>query len=127
MWNEEQASLVPREAAGYADDAAMLGISYRQGEALPGKVFASGKPQRADEIDFRRDFLLKAEALGLYRQATGGRLPVSSLLLPILVEGGPSACWCSTTSTRPRHSAGKTKRWRSRWLNRLRSHLKTCA
>ena len=87
IWNAEKHLLEAHRAAGYADDQAMLEISYRQGEALPGKVFASGGPQRADEIDFRRDYLLKAEALGRYRQATGGRLPVSSLLLPIRIEG----------------------------------------
>ena len=37
-----------------------------------------------DEIDFPRDYSLSSEKLGLYRQATGGRLPVSSLFVPIL-------------------------------------------
>jgi GAF domain-containing protein len=42
-----------------------------------------------DEINFPRDYSLNAESLLLYRQATGGRLPVSSLLVPIQagVEG----------------------------------------
>ena len=76
----------PRAASGYADDESMMQITYRSGEALPGAVFASGKPRRVDEIDFARDYALPPAELGLYRRATGGRLPVSSLLLPIVVE-----------------------------------------
>ena len=86
LWNEQAGILEPRAAAGYADDESMLRITYQRGEALPGIVFASGKPRRADEIDFARDFVLQPADLGLYRRATGGRLPVSSLLLPIVVE-----------------------------------------
>ena len=64
----------------------MLRITYPMGEALPGAVFASGKPRRVDEVDFARDYALTPADLGLYRRATGGRLPVSSMLLPIVVE-----------------------------------------
>ncbi len=87
MWNAQEAMLAPSASAGYADDQGMLSVSYRHGEALPGKVFAAGRPERANEVDFRRDYGLTPEGLGLYRQATGGRVPVSSLLLPIMIEG----------------------------------------
>jgi PAS domain S-box-containing protein len=86
LWNDQSGSLEPRAASGYADDDSMLGITYRGAEALPGTVFLSSKPRRVDEIDFARDYALRPENLGLYRRATGGRLPVSSLLLPIVVE-----------------------------------------
>ncbi|MFH1183456.1 MAG: GAF domain-containing protein [Chloroflexota bacterium] len=86
LWNEHTGALEPRAAAGYADDDSMLRIAYQSGEALPGAVFASGRPRRVDEIDFPRDYALQPADLGLYRRATGGRLPVSSLLLPIIVE-----------------------------------------
>jgi GAF domain-containing protein/nitrogen-specific signal transduction histidine kinase len=59
-------------------------INYRLGEALPGTVFLQKTSRRVDEINFPRDYNLSAENLALYRQATGGRLPVSSLLIPIL-------------------------------------------
>ncbi len=87
MWNEQEAVLAPSTSAGYADDQSMLRVSYRQGEALPGKVFGAGRPERMNEVDFRRDYGLTPEGLGLYRQATGGKVPVSSLLLPIMIEG----------------------------------------
>ncbi len=84
LWNEQSQLLEPRAVSGYADDDSLMRISYRRGEALPGGVFASGKPLRVDEVDFARDYALSAENLGRYRQATGGRLPVASLLLPII-------------------------------------------
>jgi GAF domain-containing protein len=49
-------------------------------------VFAAGAPRRVDEIDFARDYALQPAALGYYRRATGGRLPISSLMLPIIVK-----------------------------------------
>ncbi len=84
MFNEQSNLLTPHAVSGYADNNSMLQISYRMGEALPGVIFAGKKPRRVDEIDFPRDYALSSEKLGLYRQATGGRLPVSSLFIPIL-------------------------------------------
>jgi PAS domain S-box-containing protein len=84
MVNEQNDLLLPQAVSGYADNNSMLGISYRLGEALPGMAFSGRKPRRVDEIDFARDYSLPPDKLGLYRQATGGRLPVSSLFVPIL-------------------------------------------
>jgi PAS domain S-box-containing protein len=84
LWNEQGEILEPQAASGYADNDGMMRIAYRRGEALPGSVFASGKARRVDEINFPRDYVLTTENLGIYRAATGGRLPVSSLLLPIM-------------------------------------------
>jgi PAS domain S-box-containing protein len=84
LWNEQAQALEPQAASGYADSNGMMRISYRRGEALPGVVFAAGKPRRVDEVNFPRDYTLTTENLGIYRDATGGRLPVSSLLLPIM-------------------------------------------
>ncbi|HMA07262.1 MAG TPA: GAF domain-containing protein, partial [Ramlibacter sp.] len=83
LWNEQGQILEPQAASGYADSNGLMRISYRRGEALPGIVFAAGKPRRVDEVNFPRDYTLSTENLGIYREATGGRLPVSSLLLPI--------------------------------------------
>jgi PAS domain S-box-containing protein len=83
LWNEQSQLLEPQAASGYADNEGLMHIAYHRGEALPGGVFAAGKPRRVDEVNFPRDYVLTKENLGIYREATGGRLPVSSLLLPI--------------------------------------------
>lgn len=84
LWDERLEVLAPRAISGYADNESMEKINYRLGEALPGTVFLNRKPRRADEINFPRDYNLGAENLVHYRQATGGRLPVSSLIVPII-------------------------------------------
>lgn len=83
VWNPKTETLIPRAVSGYADNKSMMKINYRQGEALPGIAFANKHVRRVDEINFVRDYNLSAENLALYRQATGGRLPVSCLLVPI--------------------------------------------
>jgi PAS domain S-box-containing protein len=83
VWNEQEGMLVPAVAASYANTDSLLQISFRSGEALPGQVFASRTARRVEEVNFARDYNLTAENLLLYREATGGRLPVSSLLIPI--------------------------------------------
>ncbi len=75
--------LTPRAAQGYADVSSLMQITYKPGESLPGQTFAGRKPRRVDEVNFARDYSLPAEFLLRYREATAGRLPVSSLLLPI--------------------------------------------
>ncbi len=84
IWNPLNGVLTPRAVSGYADNNSMLFINYRSGESLPGLVFAQKTARRVDEINFARDYNLGTDNLALYRQATGGRLPVSSLLIPIL-------------------------------------------
>ena len=83
LWNENDNRLVPRVASNYADNESMLGISYNFEEGLPGRVFAEHKPLRVDEVNFAVDYNLPPENLLKYRKATAGRLPVSSLLVPI--------------------------------------------
>jgi GAF domain-containing protein/nitrogen-specific signal transduction histidine kinase len=84
VWNAKSEYLVPRAVSGYADNDSMLKINYRIGEALPGTAFMNRKARRVDEINFPRDYNLTTENLALYRQATGGRLPVSCLIVPIV-------------------------------------------
>lgn len=84
VWNAKTESLSPRAVSGYADNDSMMKIHYRLGEALPGTAFMNRKARRVDEINFPRDYNLNTENLAHYRQATGGRLPVSSLLVPII-------------------------------------------
>ncbi|MBN2388354.1 MAG: GAF domain-containing protein [Anaerolineales bacterium] len=83
VWNEQEETLIPRAAANYANNERLMQIAYRAGEALPGQVFSERKSRRVDDVNFARDYNLAAENLLLYREATGGRLPVSSLLVPI--------------------------------------------
>jgi PAS domain S-box-containing protein len=86
VWNQKNEMLTPRAVSGYADNESMLKINYRLGEALPGNAFMNKRARRVDEINFARDYNLSAENLSHYRQATGGRLPVSSLLVPIVAN-----------------------------------------
>jgi PAS domain S-box-containing protein len=83
LYDEQQDCLKPRSASGYADTDSLMAIVYRPGEALPGRVFDEKKPLRVDEVNFARDYSLPAEYLLHYREATAGRLPISSLLIPI--------------------------------------------
>ncbi len=83
FWDAREEALLPQAAANYVDDDMVLSIPYRLGEALPGRVYAERQPRRVDEINFASDYNLPAEQLLKYRKATGGRLPVSSILIPI--------------------------------------------
>ncbi|MCC6298833.1 MAG: GAF domain-containing protein [Anaerolineales bacterium] len=83
VWDEPTNQLFPHAVSGYADNEAMKRITYHSGDSLPGQVFEQKKPIRVDEIQFTREYTFSTEGQLLYRQATGGRLPVSSLLLPI--------------------------------------------
>jgi GAF domain-containing protein len=83
IWDEHSGQLLPKAVSGYADNETMKRITYHPGESLPGQVFESKRPLRVDEVQFTRDYVFSTEGLLLYRQATGGRLPVSSLLIPI--------------------------------------------
>jgi PAS domain S-box-containing protein len=84
LYDPAQNLLVPQTASGYSNNAAMLAISYRPGEALPGRVFVQGRAVRVDEMDFAHQYNLVLDDLLRYREATGGRLPISSLVIPIL-------------------------------------------
>ncbi|MGE5248995.1 MAG: GAF domain-containing protein [Bacteroidota bacterium] len=84
LWDVQAGQLEPRCVSGYVDNESLMRIAYRSGEALPGSVFESGQARRVGEVDFARDYALSPENLVTYRQGTGGRLPVSSLLVPIL-------------------------------------------
>lgn len=83
LWDEPAHLLSARTVAGYADNNAMKQIAYRAGESLPGITYESAKVTRVNELQLARDYRFSMEEQLLYRQATGGRLPVSSLLLPI--------------------------------------------
>ncbi|MDW8227297.1 MAG: GAF domain-containing protein [Anaerolineales bacterium] len=83
IWDEATGFLVPRAVRGYADVESMQQITYAAGESLPGRVLMERRPLRIDEVNFSRDYTLSAEGLLRYREATAGRLPVSSIIVPI--------------------------------------------
>ncbi len=83
LWNRQEELLVPQAAVNYTDDESLMNILYHAGEGLPGRVFAEKHSRIVNEVNFATDYNLPAENLVLYRKATGGRLPVSSLLVPI--------------------------------------------
>lgn len=83
IWDEHASQLTPQAVSGYADNDSMRRIAYHAGDSLPGQVYETRRALRVDEIQFTRDYSFSAEGLLHYRQATGGRLPVSSLLIPI--------------------------------------------
>lgn len=89
IWDEHSSQLLPQAVSGYADNETMKQIGYQAGESLPGQVFEQKRPLRVDEVQFTRDYIFPTEGLLLYRQATGGRLPVSSLMIPILTGEQP--------------------------------------
>ncbi len=84
LWDEPTSELIPQKASGYADNQSLMKIHYQSGEALPGTVYEDRKSQRIDELNFTLAYALSPENLSLYRKATGGRLPVSSLIIPIV-------------------------------------------
>jgi GAF domain-containing protein len=83
LLDPDQNRLIPHAAKGYTKNEALLKISYKPGEALLGQVFESGQVKRIDELDFARHYNLILDDLLQYRDATGGRLPVSSMVTPI--------------------------------------------
>jgi PAS domain S-box-containing protein len=87
LWDERQATLVPKSAAGYPHPDRFLDLTLAPEETLPGLVFTHRKALRLDEVDFARHYRFSAEKLLAYREATGGRFPVSGLLVPVTGSG----------------------------------------
>lgn len=93
LWDEKERRLSPQTAAGYVDNDSMTGMRLGSGNtpapsqdglvSLPVRVFHGGQPLRIQEVQFARDYNLQADDLLLYRRATGGRLPVSDMIIPI--------------------------------------------
>ncbi len=86
LWDEVSQEIVPQAATGYTDVASMLQIQYKSSDeaALPMKAFEGGRPMRVADVDFASDYNLPSEDLIHYQRATGGDVPISSMLIPIL-------------------------------------------
>jgi PAS domain S-box-containing protein len=86
LWEPKEHSLVTRAAAGYPNSQSLLKVSYdriTEKDQLPVVTFVTHLPQRVSEVDFAQNYHLSADDLMRYRQATGGRLPVASMFIPI--------------------------------------------
>jgi PAS domain S-box-containing protein len=78
-------ALVIRTAAGFTRSESLLSIpiSLKDSTSLPVRVFNSGQSLRVSEVHFAQDYTFSAGDLLLYRQATGAKLPVSSMVVPL--------------------------------------------
>ena len=84
VWDRRQNTLTPQAASGYASEEDLRRIQYRTSEGIPGLVFTHRKALNLEVVDFARHYNLSHENLLLYRNATGGRLPVSCLAAPLM-------------------------------------------
>lgn len=95
VWEDKEFAIVPQVAAGYASIPDILAISYgpqaRSGEiidshvVLPLRVYRTGRAERIDELNFAEQYHLGAEDLLHFRKATGGRLPISAMVIPLRI------------------------------------------
>ncbi len=89
LWDEKEKALFPQAAMGYLNASRILDIRFGSlagssaEQLLPVRCFQSGKRMRVSDVRFAQDYSLPSEDLMRYQQATGGRLPVSSLLVPL--------------------------------------------
>lgn len=88
-WDLKRELLVPQAASGYADKDKIMEICYHRGEALPGKSLAYRQAIRVEDVDFPSLYNLSSENLLRYHDATDGRLPLASMVVPI--QKSPSA------------------------------------
>lgn len=88
LWDQATSSLAPQTALGFVNPESLMEIRLEfVGEpSLPVRVFQSGQPYKGD-VSFGKDYNLSSKDLVLYRRATGGRLPVANLLVPLLSGG----------------------------------------
>jgi PAS domain S-box-containing protein len=86
LWDDATRQIVPQAAGGYADIDSMLQIVYPLdgNQNLPLKAFNDGHPLRVAEINLAVDYNLPSEDLMRFQRGTGGNVPSSSLLVPIL-------------------------------------------
>jgi len=84
LWDQKTARLTPQLSAGYADPDELLAVLYEPGEGIAGQVFERRRALNLETVDFAAHYNLSPDNLLHYRNATAGRLPVSSLAVPIM-------------------------------------------
>lgn len=90
MVAEKENQLVPRAARGYPEVDELLATRFdltATPPALPVKVVLQSRLERVCDMQFAREYPLQPENLLHYRHATGGRLPVANLAVPLQFGG----------------------------------------
>ncbi len=86
LWSEKDQQLVPQVCSGFNDDASFLKVRFVREdgrESLPLRVLKSGQALRIAEVNFAQEYILSADNLLNYRAGSGGRLPVSGMVVPL--------------------------------------------
>ncbi|MDT8899013.1 GAF domain-containing protein [Thermanaerothrix sp. 4228-RoL] len=86
LWEPREEVLIPRAVCGYADETALRQVRFAveyQNDAILTQAFQQGQAVCIDEVNFVRDYALSGEDLLLYRHANQGKLPLSTLVLPL--------------------------------------------
>jgi PAS domain S-box-containing protein len=83
LWNDEESALVTELALGYTDNNLVKQLKFKPGQSVISMAFEKEETINIEELDFANHYNLSPDDLLLYREATGGRLPVSCLLVPI--------------------------------------------
>ncbi|PKO17723.1 MAG: hypothetical protein CVU39_04370 [Chloroflexi bacterium HGW-Chloroflexi-10] len=86
LWNAKTERLIPQAVHGYGDKEALLAVQFPtsvKNPSLPVLVLEERVARRVDEVNFASAYPLAADDLVRYRQASGGKLPVSSLVVPL--------------------------------------------
>ncbi|HSG26301.1 MAG TPA: GAF domain-containing protein [Anaerolineales bacterium] len=83
LWDEEKQALNTETALGYNQNELLTKIPHGFSSSIIEKSFEQGNLLNISEVQFATDFEFLSEDLLQYREATGGRLPVSMLLVPI--------------------------------------------
>ncbi len=85
---EKENQLVPRAAVGYVNVDDLLAVHFdlsMEPAALPVKVMRQGKLLRIGDLRFASEYPLPPEDLLHYQHATGGRLPVANMAVPLQI------------------------------------------
>ncbi len=88
FWNEITQEIKPATVQGYKNSTALMGIRFSPDIwTIPIIALEKGEPLRINDLNFVKNYPLEAGDLLRYQSASGGRLPISTLLLPLLHEG----------------------------------------
>ncbi|MGD8454831.1 MAG: GAF domain-containing protein [Anaerolineales bacterium] len=83
LYDEDQAVLNTQVAAGYTDNELIQQINHDTDGSLLGKAYQQNETLIVTEMDFANQYRLSSDDLLRYREATGGRLPVSCMAVPV--------------------------------------------
>lgn len=91
VWDPEDGRLVPELGRGYLDFSSLHKIRINPGETILGQTFENRLPACWAEVEFASHYPFQPHNLLLYRDATGGKPPISSLVIPIATSGQTEA------------------------------------